>query len=127
MKQRLIYFSLAGFCFTACVIIVKLFNGNAFIRGSIGDIIVISLIYFLAKTLYEFNPSKLSVFTLLLAFITEFLQYIEIVPLLGLEHNTVTRLILGSVFDPYDLIAYTVGAICVYFIDTRLVRRLKNA
>jgi hypothetical protein len=101
-----------------------LFNEKPFIRGTIGDILVISLIYFFIKIFYDFNPLKLSVFTLLAAFITEFLQYIELIPLLGLEHNNITRLILGSVFDPYDLIAYTVGAVLVYIIDIRVVMKL---
>ena len=124
MKKRLIYFSLAVFCFMACVIIVKLFNDNSFIRGSVGDILIVSLIYFFIKIFNDFNPLKLSIFTLLVAFITESLQYIELIPLLGLEHNTITRLILGSVFDPYDLIAYTVGAVLIYIIDSRVVMKL---
>lgn len=123
MKKRLIYLSLAISCFIACVLIVKLLNENRIVRGFIGDIIVILLIYFLIKAFYDFHPLKLAVFTLMLAYITEFLQYLKLASFLGLEHNTVARLIIGSVFDPYDLVAYTVGAILVYIIDTRIVRR----
>ncbi|MHB8064693.1 MAG: ribosomal maturation YjgA family protein [Ruminiclostridium sp.] len=126
MKRRLVYFSLSFLCFIACVFIVKLFKDNQFIRGFIGDIIVISLIYFFIKILYDFNALKLTVFTLVIAFITEFIQLLKLTALLGIENSTLARLILGSVFDPYDLIAYTIGAFLVYIIDTRLVRDQKN-
>lgn len=122
LKSRLVYFSLSILCFTACILIVKLFNDNQFIRGFIGDIIVISLIYFLIKSFHAFHAKKLAVFTLVIAYITEFLQYLELTTFLGFEHNTVVQLILGSVFDPYDLIAYTIGAILVYIIDTKILR-----
>lgn len=123
MKRRLVNFCLSSICFIACVLIVKFFNNNQFVRGFIGDMIVISLIYFLGKTIYDFHAMKLAVFTLVLAFSIEFLQYLRINAFLGLEHNIMARLILGSVFDPYDLIAYSIGAVFVYIIDTRLVRR----
>ena len=122
MKRRLVYLSLTIICFIACILIVKLFKNNPFIRGFIGDTIVILLLYFLIKIFHDFNALKLAIFTLFVAFATEFLQYLKLTTLLGLEHNKMTRLILGSVFDPYDLLAYSIGAILVYRIDTRLVR-----
>lgn len=123
LKRRLVYLILSIISFTACFLIVKLFNNNLFIRGFIGDIIVILLIYFLIKTIYDFNAFKIAFFTLVLAFTTEFLQYYKLTSLLGLEHNKIAQLILGSIFDPYDLLAYFIGIILVYIIDTKLVRR----
>jgi hypothetical protein len=101
-----------------------LFNNNQFIRGFTGDIIVILLIYFFIKAFFAFKPSHLAVFTLGLAFITEFMQYLRLINLLGLGENLAARLIIGSVFDPFDLIAYTIGAIAVYIIDTKLIGHL---
>lgn len=123
LKKRVVYFSLSILCFIACILIVKLFNDNQVIRGFIGDIIVILLIYFLIKSFHDFHAIKLAVFTLVIAYITEFLQYLELATFFGLEHNTMVRLILGSVFDPYDLMAYTIGAILVYIIDTKILRK----
>lgn len=121
MKRRLVYFSLSFLCFVICYLIVKLFSGNQFIRGFSGDIIIIFLIYFLIKGFHDFNELKLAVFTLVIAFLTEFLQYLKLTAFLGLENNKLAQLIIGSVFDPYDLIAYTIGAILVYVIDTRII------
>lgn len=124
MKKRIVYFSLTFLCFIACYIIVKLFNENRFIRGFTGDIIVILLIYFFIKLFHDFNSFKLAIFTLSVAFSTEILQYFKLAALLGLEHSKIAQLILGSVFDPYDLLAYTIGAVIVYFIDTKIVKSL---
>jgi hypothetical protein len=102
-------------------LIVKLFSANLFIRGFLGDVIVISLIYFFIKIFYDFHPLKLAIFTLLFAFAVEFLQYLKLINILGLEHNIIARIVLGAVFDPCDLFAYTIGAIIVYTLDVRLV------
>jgi uncharacterized membrane protein YesL len=67
---------------------------------------------------------KLAIFTLSVAFSTEILQYFKLATLIGLEHSKIAQLILGSVFDPYDLLAYTIGAVIVYFIDTKIVKSL---
>lgn len=123
MKRKIVYLSLTTLCFIACILIVVFFSGNHIIRGFIGDIIVISLIYFFIKTFYDFNAFKLTIFTLVVAYTTEFLQYLNLITFLGLEHNTIARVVLGSVFDFYDLAAYTIGAALVYIVDTKLVRK----
>lgn len=124
MKRPLFYSGLTAACFIDLVLIVKLFSGSQFIRGFVGDIIVIWLLYFLMKVLYDFHSLKLAVFTLMAAYAVEFSQYLKLINLLGLQHSTIARLVLGSVFDPYDLIAYNIGALLVYFIDTKLVREV---
>lgn len=121
MKRRLVYFALTAMCFIVCILIVKLFSNNQFIRGFTGDIVVILLIYFFIKIFNDFSPIKLAVFMLLLAFATEFLQYLKLISILGLEQNAFAQLIIGAVFDPLDLIAYTIGVITVYTVDVRLI------
>lgn len=109
--------------FIILILIVKLFNDRQLIRGFVGDVIVISLLYYLINMFYDFNAIKLATITLFVAFTTEFVQYLRLTTFFGLEHNTIANLILGSVFDPFDLVAYTIGAVLVYIIDARLVRR----
>ena len=119
--RRLTCFGISLICFICCILIVKLFSGNHLIRGFIGDVVVIVLIYFFFKGFYNFNPAKLTALTLILAFAIEFLQYLKLVKTLGLEENMLAVLILGSVFDPMDLLAYTMGAIITYILDTKLI------
>lgn len=123
MKKRLTYFSLSCLCFLLCVLIVKLFSNNLFIRGFLGDVIVVLLIYFLVKAVYDMDALKLSVCTLAIAYLTECLQYIHITDYLGIGDNHIARLVFGSVFDPFDLLAYTIGAVLVYFLDVKLIRK----
>jgi hypothetical protein len=96
------------------------------IRGFVGDIIIILLLYFLAKAFYDFSPLKLTICILLIAYTTEFLQYLKLTTYLGLENNKAAQIILGAVFDPYDLVAYTFGAVLVYILDKQISSALKR-
>lgn len=117
MKRRIIYFGLSGLCFVICYIIVKSFSGNPVIRGFLGDIVIVLLIYSFLKGIRDFNSIKLVLFTLALSYTTEFLQYLQISKYLGLENNQAAQLIIGSVFDPMDLLAYTIGALMAFLAD----------
>ena len=123
MKRRIVYILLTIICFAICVLIVALFSQARFVRGFIGDVVIISLMYFLIKVFIDAKPLMLALFTLTAAFVVEFLQYFRIIDFLGLEHSRVARIVIGSVFDPMDLLAYFIGAILVYAIDTGLVRK----
>jgi len=121
MKRRLIYISLTILCLVLCFLIVKLFDDNHFIRGFIGDIIIVIFMYFFIKSFHEYNNIKLAAFTLAIAYITEFSQYFKLITHLGLEHNRIAQVVLGTVFDPRDLLAYTIGAILVYIVDSKFI------
>lgn len=119
MKRRLIYLTFAFVCFLLCVLIVKLFNNQVMIRGFVGDVIVVVLIYFLAKSFYQFKPAILALFVLIIAFSTEIVQYMRIIKYIGLEGNRVAELTIGAVFDPMDLLAYSIGVTLVYLFDSK--------
>ncbi len=123
MKRKFVYIGLSVVSFVLCVLIVKVYGGNPLIRGFVGDIVVIWLLYFLLQSFYDFSPRNLTIALLGIAYVTECLQYFNLTTVLGLEHSKLADLILGSVFDVYDLLAYTVGAITVYLTDT-IIRKL---
>lgn len=54
---------------------------------------------------------------LILAYSVESLQYFDILSPLGLENSALARLVLGAVYDPLDIFAYTLGGILIYFFD----------
>ncbi len=60
---------------------------------------------------------------LILAYSIESLQYFDILSSLGLEHNALARLVLGAVYDPLDLFAYTLGGILIYVFDRYFISR----
>lgn len=123
MKKRIIYLVLSIICFAICALIVAFFSRTPFIRGFIGDVVIVALLYFFVKVFVDAKPFRLALFVLASAFFVEFLQYLRIIETLGLEHSKIARVIIGSVFDPMDLLAYFIGAILVYFIDSCLVKK----
>lgn len=126
MSRRLIYFCLSLMCIIFCVLIVLLFNETPIIRGFVGDVIIVGFIYYFIMTLKDFNSIYVVIFTLVLALITEVLQYIQFASILGLQHNKIAQLVIGSIFDPMDMIAYTIGGIVAFIIDTKIIKKPKN-
>lgn len=99
------------------LLILKIFYANPFIRGFMGDFLVVVFIYTFFKIFRNFTPKLLSFSVLIFAFSIEFLQYFELINLLGLEKNKIAILILGSNFDLFDLLAYFLGVSVIYFTD----------
>lgn len=121
MKRRRIYFLLTMTCFLICVLIVKLFSNHQVVRGFVGDIIVTILIYAFVKIFIDITPVKLSIFVLLFSCSIEILQYFRFLEFIGLSENKLARVIIGATFDYRDLIAYTIGVIIIYLMDTYLI------
>lgn len=60
---------------------------------------------------------KAAVLVLLFAYAIELLQYLQFINWIGLEENTFAKVVLGSQFDWKDILAYTVGALVIIFIE----------
>ncbi|MBM9577546.1 DUF2809 domain-containing protein [Leptospira sp. 201903070] len=121
MKRRLIYAGLLFFFLSLCFVIVQFFDSNRLIRGFLGDLIIVMVLYSFFKSIADFDPVKLSISIILFSFVLETLQYFKIVRLLGFQENYLTRIIFGSVFDPLDLLAYLIGVFLIFCIDTRIL------
>lgn len=104
------------------IFIILLFSNIPFIRGFLGDIIVIIFIYSVIIIFFDIKPIKLGLSVLLFAYTLEFLQYFHLIELLGLKKNIIAQIILGSTFDIYDLLAYTIGFFFVYIWEIKLAK-----
>jgi hypothetical protein len=124
MRKKLIYVSLSLFLFILCILIVVLFSSNSFIRGFLGDAVIVMLLFCGAKSLRDFDSLWLCVGITIFAYLIEFSQYLKIIPLLGFQENFFTRIVFGSVFDPLDLLAYTIGGIIIYFLDIFIIKKI---
>lgn len=114
------YFTAAIFFFVIEVLIA-LYVKDDFIRPYGGDFLVIFFLYCLLKSFFKV-PVKNAIFgVLLFAFIIEGLQYFKIVDRLGLEHNPIASVVLGSHFEWLDILLYTLGAFAVVLLE--LARR----
>jgi hypothetical protein len=100
---------------------VVFFNQNVFIRGFLGDVIIVILMFFLLKAVHDFQPARLAASVFATALLVEVGQYIGVVGLLGIRENYLTKLILGSVFEYKDFLAYAIGVAFSWFVDAKIL------
>lgn len=100
--------------FLICLIIVKVFRYSGFIRGFLGDVFFMGLMFYSLKAIYDFNKDKLLLNLLFLAYIVEISQYFKILEYFNLSNNAFLKLLFGATFDVMDLIAYTIGTFLVW-------------
>lgn len=109
--------------FVICIIIffievfIALFVNDSFVRPYGGDILVVMLIYYFLKSFIETKTIYLVVAVLLFAYLVEAGQYFRMVEVLGLQGNTIMRVVIGSSFSWWDIVCYTIGGAICYLID----------
>ncbi|MCT4697640.1 ribosomal maturation YjgA family protein [Tenacibaculum haliotis] len=96
---------------------------SGFIRHTVGDFLVVILLYFFVKSFFDISPKKLALSILIFSFTIEILQNYNLVKTLGLEHNKVASIIIGNTFSYGDLIAYALGVITVLIIEEKVMNR----
>ncbi len=100
-------------------VLIALYIKDNFIRPYGGDFLVVILIYCFLRTFLKFPPFNIAIATLLFAYAVEIGQYFKLVEILGLEGIRLAEIIIGTGYSNYDMLAYTLGVIVVYFIDRR--------
>ncbi|MBX2970503.1 MAG: DUF2809 domain-containing protein [Cyclobacteriaceae bacterium] len=110
------YFTLAALIFIIEVCIA-LFVKDKFVRPYVGDVLVIMLIYCFVQSFFKWNVNSVALSVLFFAFTIEFLQYLNIVEKLGLQHSSLARTVIGTSFAWYDIWAYVVGYALVLLIE----------
>jgi hypothetical protein len=106
------YFVLAAALFVIEVLIA-LFVSDRFIRPYFGDVLVVILIYCFIKAFFKLRTLPLAIGVLLFAFMIEFLQYIRLVEILGMEKSKIISTVLGTSFAWNDILAYIGGFIVI--------------
>ena len=97
-------------------IAIAIFSFHRFIRGFLGDVLVLPLLYFFLRTFFPFTPLKTLMGVLAFAFFVEILQFFELSKHLEID-NGILQTMLGATFDPWDLIAYSIGGIACFLAD----------
>lgn len=108
---RFPYAIIAALLFIAEVCIA-LWITEPFIRGFLGDTLVIVLLFTIIKSLFNRPQRFLAEAILVFAIVVEFSQYLKIIDYLNIESQFI-KVIMGQVFDWFDILAYVIGyAIC---------------
>lgn len=117
MFSRKHYLTIAIVIFLIEVAIAA-FVHDAFLRPFGGDFLVVILLYTLVRGVTPFSVVPTIVGTLLFSFFIEALQFINFVEIIGLEKVKIARVILGTSFSWLDILAYSLGALFVFFVES---------
>jgi hypothetical protein len=112
---------LALFSFILGLLIVVFFSNYYFIRGVLGDLLIVVFTYSLIKSFYQVDSKLLSFIVILTFFMVEGFQYLNLIKYIGLSENKIAKIVLGATFDPIDLLFYLLGGLLVYYIDIKLI------
>lgn len=108
-------------------VLIALFVKDAIIRPYGGDFLAVIMLYFFGRALTKWSPLIVAIAALGIAFLIEIGQYLNMLAWLGLEDNTLARVVLGSSFEWGDMLAYTLGALAAYYLDRLLSLRQAHA
>ncbi len=116
------YFGLAFIIFLVEVLIA-LYVHDDFIRPYLGDVLVVMLIYCFIKAFFRLPVLTAAMMVLIFSFTIEFLQYLNVVEMFGLEKSRVARIVIGTAFSWLDLIMYMVGVGAIVIIEKYWFRK----
>lgn len=103
-------------------IIIALYVKNRFVRYIFGDFLVVILMYYFFKSFIKSKPIYIAIGCLLIAYTVEFLQLIDVLKMLNIQKNTFINIVLGTTFSYSDLLAYTLGILCVLMIESNKIK-----
>ncbi len=109
-KKRLIYAVLTVLLFLTEVCIAVFVKGG-FIRYTLGDVLVTILLYTFVRIFLPEGVRLLPLYIFIFSAFVEFLQYVQILKLLGLSQYRLLNIICGSSFSWGDIVAYGVGCL----------------
>lgn len=97
--------------------LIAIYVNNNFIRGSIGDVLVVVLIYCFIKSFVRNEVKLLPLYIFIFAALVEIGQYFDLVDLIGLGDSNLARIVLGNTFDMRDIFSYLVGCATIWFFE----------
>lgn len=118
MKFKLDYFMLSS-VLLLIEIFIALYVKDRIIRPFVGDFLAVIFLYYSLASFLAISPLKMSFIVLSISYLIEWLQYIHFIELIGWEDRKLLKIILGSSFDWGDILAYTLGVLVVFYIQTK--------
>ena len=123
MRHRAGYLFLAILIFVVEVLIATRLAHARFVRGSLGDVLVVILIYCTALSVRDFPRVRLAVGVFLFACAIEAAQYFHLARALGLRPGGVLWTALGATFQWADILCYFIGCAIALSLDLLITRR----
>lgn len=98
-------------------ILIALFVENPMIRGSVGDVLVVILIYCFIQAFFQINKKKTIIGVGIFALLVEISQAFHLVEKLNLQDSKFFSTVLGTTFDLNDIWAYLAGCAVVWMLE----------
>ena len=98
-------------------ILIALFVENPTIRGAIGDVLVVILIYCFIQAFFQINKKKTIIGVGIFALLVEISQAFQVVEKLNLQNSKFFATVLGTTFDLNDVWAYLAGCAVVWMLE----------
>jgi hypothetical protein len=94
-----------------------------FIRGSVGDFLVVMLIYFFMQAFRQWPAKKLALGVFAFSCVIEIAQYFHLADMLGFQRGSLWHIVLGNVFSWQDIAMYLLGTLAVYWMDVAWLQK----
>jgi hypothetical protein len=99
------------------MLIATVLRSVGFVRGYLGDVLVVILLYYLILSFVKLRqPKKLIGAIFLFAVAVEVLQYFGVATYLGFTKGSLGYILLGNHFSWGDIVAYGVGCLILFFL-----------
>ncbi len=123
MRFNIRYFLLTILLFVTEVLIA-LYSHDSILRAYIGDVLVVILIYCFVQSFFNTPVLITAIAVLIFSYVIETLQYLNIVEILGLQHSTLAKTVIGTSFSWIDILSYTAGILVVILVEKMAGKRL---
>jgi hypothetical protein len=100
-------------------VLIALFVRDVYIRPYGGDFLIVIFLYCLVKAITNSDVWRVAFGVLLLSYLIEVAQYLDLIKWIGQENNKVVRVVMGTSFDWGNIIAYTLGILLVLLFENR--------
>lgn len=124
-KQRIKYL-IASAVLVLIEVLIAIYVHDTFIRPYIGDMLVVIVLYCVARVMILDKCKLLPLWIFVFAVCVEGLQYFNILQVLGVEDNTFLRILLGATFDWKDIACYGMGCLLLGIYEWFIRRNRKE-
>ncbi len=122
-RLRAVHLAIALAVFVVELLIATTFRHVAFVRASLGDYLVVVLLYHLVKAVTLARARRLAVGVFLFACLVEAIQWWHPADLLGLRPGSPLAIVMGNSFSWADILMYLLGCLTAWQVDARVLSR----
>lgn len=115
--------TLAAGVFAVEVLIATRLAHWRWVRGSLGDYLVVFLLYLPVVAWRPYPPARVAGAVFVFAVLVECAQALRLADTLGLTPGGVGHTVVGATFSWGDVLMYALGCLSCVFVDRQFLRR----